>query len=250
MPSAIFWGTVAGVLNFVPFLGALLSTALIAFASLGAATLNVPPLIVPLAFFGLHLIEAEFVTPTVLGRRLTLNPLFMIIAVLVFGTAWGIGGAFLAVLLLIVAKVSFAAMPGVAGWSQVLGRRRQDLAAARLVSTARQVDDAPPGLDPVGTQVPEHQVVRVLPQVAEHQRRIALDSGLSWFGSDSISTLPCDGFQTRNVHPDPNNPAASFSNCVLKLSKSPKADSISLRTLPASGEPPGHIVRQNNEWLW
>lgn len=138
VPSAIFWGTIAGVLNFVPFLGALLSTALITFASLGAPGLNLPPLFVPLAFFGLHLVEAEFVTPTVLGRTLTLNPLFMIIAVLVFGTAWGIGGAFLAVPLLIVAKVSFEVLPGVAGWAQVLGRRRQVLAADRLVSTARQ----------------------------------------------------------------------------------------------------------------
>ena len=157
VPSAIFWGTVAGLLNFVPFLGALLSMALISFAALGAAGLHVPPLIVPLAFFGLHMIEAEFVTPMVLGRTLTLNPLFMIIAVLLFGTAWGIGGAFLAVPLLIVAKVSFAVLPGVSGWSQVLGRRRfegaellaqrlrlkprgedQLLAAERLASTARQ----------------------------------------------------------------------------------------------------------------
>jgi predicted PurR-regulated permease PerM len=152
VPSAIFWGTVAGVLNFIPFLGALLSTGLLTFAALGADTLNVPPMIVPLAFLGLHLIESEFVTPHVLGRTLTLNPLFMIVAVLVFGTAWGIGGAFLAVPLLIVAKVSFAVLPGVAGWSQVLGRRRfegtslrlrprrppQDFAAARLASTASQ----------------------------------------------------------------------------------------------------------------
>jgi len=144
VPSAIFWGTVAGVLNFVPFLGALLSTALIAFAALGAAELNAPPLFVPLAFFALHVIEAEFVTPTVLGRTLTLNPLFMIVAVLVCGTAWGIGGAFLAVPLLIVAKISFDVLPGVSGWSQVLGRRRappkprQVRAADRFASTARQ----------------------------------------------------------------------------------------------------------------
>jgi len=144
VPSAIFWGTVAGLLNFVPFLGALLSTALVTFAAIGATSLHAPPLFVPLAFFALHVIEAEFVTPTVLGRTLTLNPLFMIIAVLVFGTAWGIGGAFLAVPLLIVAKVSFDVLPGVSGWSQVLGRRRQApprrqlLAAERLASTVRQ----------------------------------------------------------------------------------------------------------------
>lgn len=132
VPSAIFWGTVAGVLNFVPFLGAILSTVLIAFAAVGADSLGVPPIVVPLAFFALHMIEAEFVTPMVLGKRLTLNPLFMIVAVLVFGTAWGIGGAFLAVPLLIVAKISFAVLPGVSGWSQVLGRRRFEGVALRV----------------------------------------------------------------------------------------------------------------------
>ncbi|MET0291448.1 MAG: AI-2E family transporter [Steroidobacteraceae bacterium] len=132
VPSAIFWGTVAGVLNFIPFLGALLSTALVSFAALGADTLGVPTIVVPLAFFALHMTEAEFVTPMVLGRRLTLNPLFMIVAVLVFGTAWGLGGAFLAVPLLIVAKISFAVLPGVSGWSQVLGRRRFEGVALRL----------------------------------------------------------------------------------------------------------------------
>lgn len=135
VPSAFFWGAVAGVLNFLPFLGALISTLLLACAALSADALYVPPLIVPLAFIGLHLIEAEFVTPFVLGRALTLNPLFMIMAVLVFGSAWGIGGAFLAVPLLIVAKVSFGVLPGVSGWSQVLGRRRYEVLHHRLKRT-------------------------------------------------------------------------------------------------------------------
>jgi len=78
---------------------------------------------------------------------------------------------------------------------------------------------------------------------------LPVDSGLSWFGSDWISTLPCTGFQTRNVQPDPNRPSASFSNCVLNDSKSPNALSISFRRLPPSGEPPGHMVRQKSEWL-
>lgn len=148
VPSAIFWGVIAGMLNFVPFLGAIVSTLAIGFAAIAAPDPHVPPLVVPLAFFLLHLLEAEFVTPYVLGRALTLNPLFMIMAVLVLGTFWGIGGAFLAVPLLIVAKVSFAVLPGVSGWSQVLGRRRyeglrfnsrfQVRAAARFLSTARQ----------------------------------------------------------------------------------------------------------------
>lgn len=143
LPSAMFWGAVAGLLNFLPFLGALLMTVLVTCAALGAEGMNVPPLILPLAFLSLHLVESEFVTPLVLGRTLTLNPLFMIIAVLVFGTAWGIGGAFLAVPLLIVAKISFAVLPGVSGWSQVLGRRRYEVLHPRARPPMPGMEAAP-----------------------------------------------------------------------------------------------------------
>jgi predicted PurR-regulated permease PerM len=127
VPGAIFLGTVVAVLNFMPFVGALISTAILAFTAFTTIDLPVPAIMVPAGFFVLHLLEAEFVTPIVLGRTLTLNPLFVILAVIVFGSMWGIGGAFLAVPLLIVAKVSFAVVPSTNGWSQVLGRRRLKL---------------------------------------------------------------------------------------------------------------------------
>ncbi len=148
VPSAIFLGALACILNFIPFLGALLATGLLAFAAFTTPDLIAPPVMVPIAYFGLHLLEAEFVTPWVLGRTLTLNPLFVILAVLVFGTLWGIGGAFLAVPLLVVAKVSFASAPGFPGWSQVLGRRRLELRSAQQAPTLVPLPvepTAPPG---------------------------------------------------------------------------------------------------------
>ncbi|MEO7774442.1 MAG: AI-2E family transporter [Steroidobacteraceae bacterium] len=127
VPSAVFLGAVVAVLDFNPFLGALVSTTILAFTAFTTPELATPAFVVPIAFFMLHLVEAEFVTPIVLGRTLTLNPLFVILAVVVFGTMWGIGGAFLAVPMLIVAKISFAVLPNMNGWAQVLGRRRLKL---------------------------------------------------------------------------------------------------------------------------
>jgi predicted PurR-regulated permease PerM len=79
---------------------------------------------IPLGFLVLHLLESQFVTPFVIGRTLTLNPLFVMVSVVVFATWWGIGGAFLAVPLLVATKVCFDAVPQLRGWGRILGRRR------------------------------------------------------------------------------------------------------------------------------
>lgn len=124
LPGALFFGAVVAVMNFLPFVGAAISAAVLTLAALTTFGATAQALAVPLGFLVLHLLEAQFATPWVIGRTLTLNPLFVIVSVVVFGTAWGIGGAFLAVPLLVVAKVSFDAVPRLRGWGQILGRRR------------------------------------------------------------------------------------------------------------------------------
>jgi predicted PurR-regulated permease PerM len=51
-------------------------------------------------FLALTVIEGQFFTPSILGRRLTLNPLLVLISILFWGWIWGIGGAILGVPLL------------------------------------------------------------------------------------------------------------------------------------------------------
>lgn len=124
LPGALFLGAVVAVMNFLPFVGAAVSAVALTLAALTTFGVTAQALAVPLGFLALHLLEAQFVTPYVIGRTLTLNPLFVIVSVVVFGTGWGIGGAFLAVPLLVIAKVSFDAVPHLRGWGQILGRRR------------------------------------------------------------------------------------------------------------------------------
>lgn len=155
LPGALFFGAVVAVMNFLPFVGAAISAVALTLAALTTFGATAQALAVPLGFLVLHLLESQFVTPYVIGRTLTLNPLFVIVSVVVFGTAWGIGGAFLAVPLLVVAKVAFDAVPALRGWGQILGRRRgfdggiewlEGRRRARERRRARPVPGAPPVL--------------------------------------------------------------------------------------------------------
>src|SRR3546814_8935675 len=94
------WGVTATVLNFIPYLGPLLAltviglVAIISFESWTAAVLP------PAAFLTLTTIEGQFLTPLALGRRLTLNPVVLFLALLFWGWLWGVPGLLLAVPLL------------------------------------------------------------------------------------------------------------------------------------------------------
>jgi predicted PurR-regulated permease PerM len=63
-------------------------------------------IIAPLLYLGIGLLEGQFITPTVLGRKFTLNPLTVILALVFWAWLWGPAGAFLAVPLLIIGMVA------------------------------------------------------------------------------------------------------------------------------------------------
>ncbi len=124
LPGALFFGAIVAVMNFLPFVGAVISMVVLTLAAIATFGVTAEALLVPFGFLALHLLEAQFITPFVIGRTLTLNPLFVIVSVVVFGSWWGLGGAFLAVPLLVATKVAFDAVPRLRGWGQILGRRR------------------------------------------------------------------------------------------------------------------------------
>lgn len=105
LPYAMWWGITAGVTNFVPYLGPLLATVLLFAASLLAFDTVGQALIPPLVFVTVSTIEGYFVTPTIVGRRLSLNPLILFLWLVFWGWLWGIGGAVLAVPMLICLKI-------------------------------------------------------------------------------------------------------------------------------------------------
>jgi predicted PurR-regulated permease PerM len=105
LPNAIAWGVLGFILNFVPYIGALLmelillALGLVTFPSLSHA------LIAPLLYLGFTTLEGHFITPSIMGRRLTLNPLTVFLSLVFWTWLWGPIGAFLAVPILIVLLV-------------------------------------------------------------------------------------------------------------------------------------------------
>jgi predicted PurR-regulated permease PerM len=106
LPNPLAWAVLGFLLNFIPYLGALIMqivlfiVGLVTFPTLGHA------IVAPLLYLGFTTLEGHFITPTIMGRRLTLNPLTVFLALVFWTWLWGPIGAFLAVPLVIIALVA------------------------------------------------------------------------------------------------------------------------------------------------
>jgi len=101
----ILWGTVAFLLNYVPILGPALGVLIFLLAGLLTHDTLWQALLPAGLYLGFHLIEGESVTPMLLARRFTLNPVLVIIALVFWFWIWGISGAILAVPMLAITKI-------------------------------------------------------------------------------------------------------------------------------------------------
>jgi predicted PurR-regulated permease PerM len=105
-PTPILFGLMATVFNYIPYVGAacttvvLFAVALVTFPSFAYALLP------PAGFVAVATIEGQFITPTLLGRHLTLNPLAILLALAFWSWLWGPIGTFLAVPLTMVGLVT------------------------------------------------------------------------------------------------------------------------------------------------
>ena len=118
MPSPLMWGGIVAILNYIPYLGPILAAILLAMGGLMTFQdlwLALLPAAVQIFF---HLIEANLITPTIVGRRLTINPLLILISLSFWGWIWGTPGALLAVPLTIIIRTIMAAAgkPDIAGF--------------------------------------------------------------------------------------------------------------------------------------
>jgi predicted PurR-regulated permease PerM len=117
--SALLWGALTTVANFIVFLGPLVMTVVLfavgltEFDSLGGAL--VPPLI----YQAVNIMESQFVTPLVIGRMLTLNPFIVVLALVFWIWLWGPLGGFIAIpALLVLSAILLNTIPGMDLWER------------------------------------------------------------------------------------------------------------------------------------
>lgn len=131
LPYPIMWGFVAFSFNFLPFLGTVVGTALIAAVALVTFDDVGYAMLAPAAYLGLGTLEGQFMTPMIVGRSLKINTVSVFLAVIFWAWLWGIPGALLAVPILVVIKVICDSVPGLRGVSEFLSvnsRPRPDAA--------------------------------------------------------------------------------------------------------------------------
>ena len=118
MPFPAMWGGIVALLNYVPYFGPIVAALLLALGGLMIFVdvwVAVLPAIIMIAA---HLLEANAITPFVVGHRLTINPIMILISLSFWGWVWGTPGALLAVPLLIIFQtvVGAAGKPDIAGF--------------------------------------------------------------------------------------------------------------------------------------
>ena len=101
----ILWGAVAFLLNFVPILGPIFGVVIFLLAGLLTNDTLWQALLPAGLYLGIHLIEGETITPMLLAKRFTLNPVLVIISLVFWFWMWGAPGAILSVPMLAITKI-------------------------------------------------------------------------------------------------------------------------------------------------
>ena len=122
VPNPWLWGVMAGLLNFVPYIGGVVGVTIVAIVAFSTLDDTMRVLAAPAAYTVLNSMEGLVITPIVLGKRFSLSPVIIFVWLLLWGWLWGIGGALIAVPLLTVFKIYCDYTPSLNKIGQLLAR--------------------------------------------------------------------------------------------------------------------------------
>ncbi len=121
LPDPLLWGTMAFLLNYIPILGPF--CGVVVFFFVGLLTYDhLWYAFIPAALYLLiHVLEGETITPMLLARRFTLNPVLVIVSLFFWDYMWGVVGALLAVPLLTILKIVCDHVPTLNALGHLIG---------------------------------------------------------------------------------------------------------------------------------
>ena len=120
VPNPAMWGLLVAGLNFVPYFGPILGVTLLAAVGLLSFDTLWQGIFPPGWYLLLHLLEANLITPVLLGRRFTLNPVVIFLSLIFWTWLWGVPGALLSVPILVSLKVVCDRVPRLTYLSELL----------------------------------------------------------------------------------------------------------------------------------
>lgn len=120
LPEALMWGTLAALLNYMPYVGPLIGVTMTLLMGFVHFDSPVEALLPAGGYLLLHTLEGQLLTPIVLGRRMAISPLVLILGLMTFGWLWGVVGLLLAVPLLACVKLALERLQGMEAWARLM----------------------------------------------------------------------------------------------------------------------------------
>jgi predicted PurR-regulated permease PerM len=121
LSNALMWGVAAFLLNYIPFVGAVCGISLVGVASLIQFDNIWYACLAPLLYLALNALESNFITPQILGKWMTLNPVAIFLSFLFWGWLWGVPGMLLAVPILAIIKIFCDRVDSLTQFGEFLG---------------------------------------------------------------------------------------------------------------------------------
>jgi predicted PurR-regulated permease PerM len=146
LPNPILWGVMAAVLNFVPYLGALVGIGIVAVVALVSLPSPGAALLPPAFYFLFTVVEGQFLTPALLGKRLEMNTVAVFLAIAFWGWLWGVLGALMAVPILVSVRVLCDHFEGLSSLGEFLSGKPPEEAEPADAPVAAQSSPNSPGL--------------------------------------------------------------------------------------------------------
>jgi predicted PurR-regulated permease PerM len=105
LSDPLLWGTLAFLLNYIPILGPMMGVGVFLLAGLLTIKTLWVAFLPAALYLAIHIIEGETVTPLLLARRFTINPVLVVLALVFWYWMWGVPGAILATPMLAITKI-------------------------------------------------------------------------------------------------------------------------------------------------
>jgi putative permease len=122
---AVLLGIIVGLFNLIPYLGiftALLLSTMITFAT---GSINQAALVAA-SVLGIHLVDSNFLLPTIVGSKVKLNALLTFLGIILGEMIWGLSGMFLSIPVMAICKIIFDRVDSMKPWGYLLGGDNED----------------------------------------------------------------------------------------------------------------------------
>ncbi len=146
LPTPALWGVLAATLNFIPYAGSAVTLVVVTIVALLTQEGVGPAIGVALSYLAIATIEGQLVQPLAVGRRLSLSPLLLFLALWIWGWLWGVAGMLLATPMLLALKALACQVPGMEGIARILSPS----SASRVQSAADRLRRRPAPVRPSG----------------------------------------------------------------------------------------------------